>query len=273
MTLDASGPAVVGDGSGLPDGAGDPGRVLRALQADARLLRDHTSLRPFPVAVSARDAGELGAALRGLPAATSIFVARTEAARAREVQRVLAHEGGVPVITEQDTQAIALTAEVLVRLRRARIAPFDARVVVAGPPVVPLLPALLTVAGIGDVTSWNRDDAHGFPLSSVTREADVVVDLLGLAPAPGEAGYQLVAPGDPAAALLALPGLLSAVHERAAAGKLSGHPMAHIEVHRACAQALARLTPVDRVLPEIADPDLTRRVADAAGEALGPRRR
>ncbi|UMP06776.1 hypothetical protein [Amycolatopsis sp. EV170708-02-1] len=41
---------------------------------------------------------------------------------------------------------------------------------------------------------------------------------------------------------------------------------------RACAQALAGLTPVDRMLPDLADPELTHRVARAVTEALRPRR-
>lgn len=126
--------AIVGAGSALPGSAArDPGAVLAALELDARLLRDHTPVTPIQVAVTARNAVELEAALRALPAATdAIFLTATDPARARTVQQHLAREGRRPVITEHDTLAIALAAMTLVTLHRGKTAPFNARVVVTG---------------------------------------------------------------------------------------------------------------------------------------------
>ncbi|MFI7117852.1 hypothetical protein [Amycolatopsis sp. NPDC049868] len=272
----AGGLAIVGDGSALPDASvADPGAVLAALDIDARLLRGHTSLNPFPVAVTARDAGDLATALRSLPgAATAVFLARTDPVRARAAQRNLAASGRIPVITEQDTLAIALAATVLVTVRRADIAPGDARVVVAGPGVAPLLVPLLMAVGVGDIASWNQADALDFPLSGFARDANAVIDLVGAAnglrPAfQTDPSSMVLTAGDPVAHLLALPGLLLALRKGPIAS-LAGDPLEHLDAHRACAQALATLTPVDRVLPELADPDLTHRVARAVTEALRP---
>lgn len=272
----AAGLAIVGDGSALPgSAAGDPGMVLAALDADVRLLRAHTALNPFPVAVTARDAGDLATGLRSLTAAAAaVFLARTDPVRARAVQRDLAGTRRIPVITEQDTLGIALVAMTLVTLRRAEIAPDNARVVVVGPGVVPLLVPLLMAVGVGDIASWKQADAQGFPLPVLARDAHAVIDLLGAA-----AGLQpafetdpsriVLTSSDPVGHLLALPGLLRALQEGPIAG-LAGAPLDHLDAHRACAQALAGLTPVDRALPELADPDLTRRVARAVIEALRP---
>nr|WP_166639474.1 hypothetical protein [Amycolatopsis sp. SID8362] len=266
--------AIVSDGSGLPcAAAGEPGDVFDALAADVRLLAAHTSLRPFPVAATARDAGELAAAVRALPAGTAaVFLARTDPVRARTVQCDLARSTGIPIVTEEDTLAIASATQVLVALRRAEIAPFNARVVVAGANTVPLLALLLTAAGIGDTVSWTTADALGFPLSGVVRDAAIVVDLADAATAirpifGDQAPLTLRRSSDPAAHLLALPGLLRALRDVPRPG-WAGDPARHVEVHRACAQALVTLVPVDRLLPELADPDLVRRVAEATVDVL-----
>ncbi|MFD9894081.1 hypothetical protein ACFWY9_32430 [Amycolatopsis sp. NPDC059027] len=271
----AAGLAIAGDGSALPGAEGDPGAVLAALSSDARSLRDHTSLNAFPVAVAARDAGDLSAAVRALPTGiTAVFLARTEAARARAAQRDLA--GGVPIITEQDTLGVALAASVLVALRRKDIPCRSGRVVVTGAEAAPLLVPLLMAAGVGDIASWRPADAPGFPLAAITRDAAAVVDLtcatgsrtIAEDPAPA-----VIVPDDPFAHLLALPGLVRALRERPDSRR-HADPLYQLEVYRAGAQALAALAPVDRVLPELSDPDLTRRVADAAAAALsGPRPR
>jgi len=252
--------AVLGDGSGLPGGVpGDPGAVAAALESDVQLLRSHTSLAPYRVAVTARDAHDLAVAMRAV-AGDAIFLARTEIARARAVQQEFARTGRVLVITEQDTLAIGLAAAVLVTLHRAEVAPFSARVVVAGPSRLPLLVPLLMAAGVADLASWQEKDASRFPLSSVSREADAVVDLIGAADGLDRV---LAAPADPVAHLLALPGLLSA---------LSRAPGGGLDAHRAAVQALVTLTPVDRIVPDLADPDLSHRVARAVSETRQPPR-
>ncbi|WP_020660061.1 hypothetical protein [Amycolatopsis benzoatilytica] len=266
--MTASGLAVLGDGSALPGGvSGDPGAVSAALESDVQLLRNHTMLTPYRVAVTARDAGELAVAARAVAEnASAIFLARTEAARARAVQQDFARTGRVLVVTEQDTLAIGLVAAVLVILRRTEVAPLNARVVVTAPSRLPLLVPLLMAVGVADIASWNEADASGFPLSSVSRDASVVVDLIGAA-----TGLPRVvaAREDPVAHLLALPGLLYALGKEPIGG-CAGDPMGGLDAHRAAVHALVTLTPVDRIVPDLADPDLSYRVARAVLETRKP---
>lgn len=263
---DRSGLAVVGDGSAAHGSTGtDPSEVLAALRSDVRLLRDHEPIAAFPVAVTIGDAGQLSAALRTLPAGTTaIFLARTEPNRARAAQVDLARTSTMPVITEQDTAGMALTAALLVTLRRLGAAPQASRVVVAGSRTLPLL----TAAGIADIASWNEADAATFPLPAVARDATAVVDLVGATGSLPPTEVPVLVP-DPVGHLLALPGVLRALRETPAAG-FAADPLYRLDVHRACACALVSLTPVDRVLPDLADPDLTDTVARAATEALQP---
>ncbi|HKN52390.1 MAG TPA: hypothetical protein VJX66_07820 [Amycolatopsis sp.] len=265
---------IVSDGSGLPEPVrGDPAGIFAALAMDVRLLRDHTFLNPSSAVVAARGVDELAAAVRALPAsATALFLARTDPLRARAVQRDVARSRRIPIVTEEDTLGIALAAAALVTLHRAGIALPDARVVVAGADKVPLLALLLMAAGVGDIASWTTVDAEGFPLSGVARGASLVIDLADAAgtirPVFGdEMPLTIVRPGDPVAHLLALPGLLRALWDVPTPG-WAGDPARQVEVHRAGARALAALAPVDRGLPELADPDLTCRVAQAVVDVL-----
>jgi hypothetical protein len=270
-----SGLAVVGDGSAMRrDTIADPGDVLAALKSDVRLLRDHVQVRAFPVPVTARDAGQLGSALRALsPDTTAIFLARTEAGRARAVQRELGGSARIPVVTEPDTTVMALVAAVLVTAARAGVPPEEIRVVVAGARALPLLVPVLMTAGIGDIASWDTSDAVAFPLPGVVRGATAVIDLVGAAarlPPTFDADVPVVVP-DAIGHLLALPGVLRALRE--ALVPVPGYWVEEwhrLDVHCACARALAALTPVDRVLPELADPDLTDVVARAATDVLFP---
>jgi len=238
---------IVSDGSGLPEPVrGDPAGIFAALAMDVRLLRDHTFLNPSSAVVAARGVDELAAAVRALPAsATALFLARTDPLRARAVQRDVARSRRIPIVTEEDTLGIALAAAALVTLHRAGIALPDARVVVAGADKVPLLALLLMAAGVGDNASWTTVDAEGFPLSGVARGASLVIDLADAAGTIRPVfGDEMPTPG------------------------WAGDPARQVEVHRAGARALAALAPVDRGLPELADPDLTCRVAQAVVDVL-----
>ncbi|MFI5611602.1 hypothetical protein [Amycolatopsis sp. NPDC051903] len=263
--------AIVGDGS-ASGRLRDAGGVLAELEADARLLRAHTPLNPQAVAVTARDEEDLAAAVRALPAGVStIFLARTESGRARAVQRELARDGRSPIITEQDTRAIALVAMTLVSLHRRAVAPFNARVVVTDSAAVPVLLPLLMACGVGDISSWRTEDARVFPLSVIAQDVNAVIDLVGAAAdleavAGVDVISEVLAAGDPVAHLLALPGLTCAL----GTARAGGTALQQFGVHRATAHALASLTPVDRKLPDLADPDLTARVAHAVSEALTP---
>ncbi|WP_406630287.1 hypothetical protein [Amycolatopsis sp. WGS_07] len=257
-----TGLAVVGDSA--PD---EPEPSLALLRSDAQAIREHTGVPASAFAVRSRNAGELSAALRSLPAEVeAVYLTGTEPAKARAAQRDIASGGGVPVITEEETSGIVLTAAVLTRTRRLQVAPFAAKVVVAGSDTMPLLVPLLVASGIGEVVAWRRDDAAGYPLSEVARNATVVVDASG-----DLGGTVLVAP-DRSAGLLPLPGLFAALR-RGLVARPVNDPLYQLDVHRACAHALTTLTPVDRLLPELSDPDLAVRVLDAIEEALRPPRR
>ncbi|SEC90796.1 malate dehydrogenase (oxaloacetate-decarboxylating) [Amycolatopsis tolypomycina] len=222
--------------------------------AAARLLTDHTPLRAVARTVPA-DAPGLVAAVRALDA-DAVFLTGADRVATRTAQLALA--GELAVFTAEDTLAIALTAAVQVALSRRGRTPADARVLVAAPSTLPLVIPVLLAAGTADIMLWHPADAAAFPLAQLARDVDVVVDLSGRhEPGPRPA---VVAPGDPVAPLLALPGLLQG-------GPRTGDPQAHPDVHAACARALAGLTPVDRLLPELADPDLASRVAGAVAAA------
>ncbi|MFE3785545.1 hypothetical protein ACFXPA_46060 [Amycolatopsis sp. NPDC059090] len=118
---------------------------------------------------------------------------------------------------------------------------------------------------MGDIASWNHDDASGLRRSSVARGANIVVDLISAASA-AQPAFDAVLPhvisttADPVTHLLALPGLLRALR-REPIGGFVGDPMDSVDPHRASVHALVTLTPVDRAAPDLADPDLTGRVA------------
>ncbi|WP_235022414.1 hypothetical protein [Amycolatopsis alkalitolerans] len=170
-------------------------------------------------------------------------------------------------MTEQDTTAIALTAALLTTLRRSGIPPDSTRVVVAGTEKLPTLVPLLMATGIGDITSWNDTDALAFPLAVVTRDATAVIDVARPTSTRTFTPDLPILVPDGIGHLLALPGLLRALRENLGSG-FGAAPLHRLDVHHACVQALAALTPIDRALPEPADPDLTTTVARAATRIL-----
>lgn len=236
---------------------GGIGATSTTLRRFAAAIEDLAGLRTRVVAT---DYG-----LHGLGADVSaVFLARTDLERAQRARDVLT---GIPVVTDQDTAAIALTAAVLTTLSRAGRAPRLSRVVIAGANTMPVLSRVLLVAGIGDVTTWNPADALAFPLRRVAAEADAVINLVG-----GGGRYAWPRHGIPAVIvpdpardpMLAAPGLLQV---------LARHPAAKLtlDVHHACALALAAATPPGDQLPRRPDQSLTRRIADAAlHTALAP---
>ncbi|MYW89694.1 hypothetical protein G3I59_03400 [Amycolatopsis rubida] len=257
-----AGLAVVGDSA--PD---EREPSLPLLRADAQAIREHTGVPASAFAVRSRNAGELSVALRSLPGEVeAVYLTGTEPAKARAAQRDLAASGGIPVITEEETAGIALAAAVLIRSHRLQVAPFAAKIVVAGSDTMPLLVPLLVASGVGEVVAWRRADAAGYPLAEVTRNATVVVD------AAGELGGPALARPDRSACLLPLPGLFAALRRGLVARPVSD-PLYQLDVHRACAHALTTLAPVDRLLPELSDPDLAVRVLNAIAEALRPPRK
>lgn len=260
--------AVVSDGSGLRHRgrAVDSASVYPVLADYATLIGDLTGLPAHPIAVTATDAEQLATSLRSLPVDIgAIFLTNTDPARARAAQRALREVGGLPVITDQDTTAIALAASVHTTLARAEHAPSVSQVVIAGAEHMPVLVPLLMAVGVGDIISWNEADAHNFPLYRVARRADVVVDLLGGARERAEIAEgsrrAVIGSDDPGCHLLALPGLLTAVVR-------TPEPVLDVALYRVCALALAACTPPGQLVPTLGDPAVTDHVARAATHTL-----
>lgn len=166
---------------------------------------------------------------------------------------------GVPVVTAEDTIAIALAAALTTTLARAGRRPRSGHVVIAGADTLPLLFPLVMLGGIGQVTKWNQADALTFPLHAVAADADAVIDLIG-ATAP-DLEPAVITPNRERDTVLALPGLVQAV-ANAPGARLD------IEVHRACVLALVMATPPTAVLPQGPTRELTDRIAGAAATAL-----
>lgn len=170
----------------------------------------------------------------------------------------------VPVLTWQDTTAIALAAAVSTTLARAGRAPRSSQVVIAGADALPILCPLLMMSGAGTVTTWNLTDAHAFPLHRVAMGADVVIDLVGAMPDGGDGsgfGPAVITPDHERDTTLALPGLVRAILQTPGA-------RLDIEVHHSCALAVVMGTAPDEMLPREPDHKLTDLVAAAATTAL-----
>ncbi|MFJ8962708.1 hypothetical protein ACIRG5_25280 [Lentzea sp. NPDC102401] len=191
----------------------------------------------------------------------AVVLVRTDPER---VQRVRGSLVGVPVVTDQDTTAIALAAALHTTLSRADRAPQSSQVVIAGARTMPGLCPLVLAAGIGSITTWNPSDALVFPLRRIAADADVVINLVGGGGRfawPRHAVPAVIVPDTGRDPLLALPGLLQT---------LVRHPDTRltVEMQHACALALAAATPPGNQLPRQADHALVTQVADAATTAL-----
>jgi hypothetical protein len=252
---------VAGDGSTHPDPSTPVEPVLRRYAA---VIQDVTDLPACVLPLEADEPQRMRSVLRDLPADVGVIV--FVQTLPEYIRKALADVDGVPVLTDRDASAIAITAALLATLTDAGRAPRSSRVVIAGANTMPALCPLLVTAGIGDITTWNLADALGFPLGRVAAGTDAVVDLLGgtaahirmLAP------YSrpiVIAPDSLRDPLLALPGLLSAIL-RSPGSQLDLH------VHHACALALVAATPRGQQLPGGPDRALTGHVADAATRAF-----
>lgn len=167
----------------------------------------------------------------------------------------------VPVLTGQDTTAIALAAAVSATLARAGRVPRSSQVMIAGAAALPVLCPLLMISGVGTVTTWNHVDAHAFPLYRVASGTDVVIDLLGALNGMDGVGPVVILPDHERDTALALPGLVRAMVQTPGA-------RLDVNVHHACALALVMGTPPDELLPHQPDRELTDRIAAAAAAAL-----
>lgn len=173
--------AVISDGSA--PAAGQWGRPLEsALARDVALLE---GLAGIPVRthrcahrVDEPTIEQVRALIAQLPeSVAAVFLTRTDPARSRALQQHAEHAGGPPVLTDEDTRAIALAAATTLYLRRIGRDPRDARILVTDANTLPTLAPLLVVVGIGDIALWNSADAPRFALSRAARDADVVLHI------------------------------------------------------------------------------------------------
>jgi len=247
--------AVLSDAS---DFHREPGSsALTGLLGSAALLRAHTGLVATAQLVTADSTEELITAVRQVAPdfPGGIYLSYTDPARGIAAQAAL--NGTVAVITDRQTTAVALIAAALTTLARAGTAPAAGRLVIVGAERNPLVAALAVAAGIGEIDSWGPDDAHNFPLGTLSRRGAVVIDLLDpLGPAAHrwqadapDSSTPVLAVEEPTTALLALPALLAATQHAGRRPGLSGHLV--------CAHALVARTPPDQVLPALSDPGLS----------------
>lgn len=229
--------AVIGDGSAHPrTGAWRP--LATALAADADAIERLGGVRTVALPVAA-DGDSLESRLRDLAAdVAAALITRTEPERARTSQHRLDTEDGRPALTEEDTDAIALTASALAYLRRIGRHPSGARVLVAGASRMPVLTPVLIGCGIHEVDMWNESDERWLPLRHAVRDADVVLDLLRGRElsrlAPDRPDGSVLSAGGAHGPAVAAPGMLRALAE---------YPPGTIEVgveqYCECARAIA----------------------------------
>lgn len=226
------------------------------------LIHDRTGPAARPVCVVAHDAMRLSAGLRGLPAEIGRFLV----IRPNRAHCAAGEDSGLPVVTVAAMAAVAVTAALLGTLRRRGMQPRQTRVLIAGSATMPVLCPLLAAAGVGELTSWDRRDAGRFPLRGITRDVEVVIDLLGCGrdltdAARGRSGLIIITPDTTSWALLALPGMLHAL-------ATAHDPRLDVALYYACALALGKASPPGRVLPDPTDPELGPAIEQAATHAL-----
>jgi malic enzyme len=233
----------------------------------ADFLNHHSGLEIAPVPVDA-SLEDTVAALSPRYAAVCLHHANAEQADAVR-DRLRSRQPALPVLdTGDDATAVTVVAALLNAARQAGIPLPGSRVVVVDALTVPETAALLTAAGVRDLTFVDSRVPVAGALGDVPARYDVLIDLSmpdsddprwvdDLAPpaisltvgsvdadaAPRRPGSHRLHP------LLALPGLLSAsVHRRITVD--IGHRLA-------AAHALARLAGPGHLLPDPLDPHLT----------------
>jgi hypothetical protein len=195
----------------------------------------------------------------------AVYLGGLDQALARRQKAEFLETATIPCLTREEMTTVGLTARLLVLLSRAGRSPGSARVVIVESTAIPTLCTMLLAVGVGDIVSWEPTDALSYPLRRITYHSDAVIDPAGggvpvVLPTSEEGQPPLIA-ADPACPLLALPGLVQALHRHPGA-------QADIDVLRACVYALAARTGNDRWRPDRDDPELTPTVLAMAGRAL-----
>lgn len=238
-----------------------------AMEDYAALASDRAPVRVLCVPLSRADVHTVASRVADLRSRVSaVFIVGLGPSSSASVQRIVASLGGPVVITELDV----VTAAAIRALRDRDISPRRGRITVTHPELAPRLGPLLLASGSGSVTSWHERDALAYPLRHVMARNDILIDLAGTAPKRAAPGRTLTLPTELFDyGCLVLPGLLSA---------LCRHKVAtlSIEVLSACAQALALVTPAERMLPELDErllvPAVARHVTRALDERTEQRR-
>lgn len=268
--------AVVSDGS-APGAAGQGRPTEAALGDDVSLLEGLAQVPVLAHPVAAPDVEQIVTLIGQLPdSVAAVLLTRTDPARARGVQRRVEQAGGPPVLSDEDTRAIALTAAAAAYLRRLDRNPHSARILVAGVIAMPILTPLLIAAGFPDITMWNSVDAPRFPLRRAARDADVVLDVLtdpdpDTTPHADAAGLVMDRPEGSVINLSGLDGRLLVAPGLVRA--LVDHPAGTFELglglYQICAAAVAAATPPRYRLPDLLhDRVITATITDAIAAAL-----
>jgi hypothetical protein len=235
-------------------------------------LRDYSGRSAFPLR-AARDDGRLTPAFTKLPAEEgAVFLANADPAQAHRPQQMLRNLPGVPVVTDQETSAVALTAALLTSVNRTGLRPGASRVVLVEADTLPILRPLLAAAGFVGLAQWSQADSGDVPLKALAHGASAIVDLTGdgrgtAAVEDAEPDCAVISPDDPLGLLLPVPGLMRSVLDFPATLTASDLSV-RSELYCACAYALAAAAPPDGLLPELADPAVPRNVAQAANAVL-----
>jgi malic enzyme len=255
-------------------------------ESAAAFLRYHSGLEITPLTVDARD-GSLAEAIAELgPGYTAVCLHHARPEHVDAVRRRLSRsQPDLPVLdTGDDGGAVAMVAALINAVRRARATFAGARVLIIDADAAPGIGALLTAAGVRDLTFADRRTADAV-LDDMPAHYDALIDLSigatgphgrrpGLVPPDitltFEPGADEPGPGAIVATgpnrvhpLLALPGLLSvAVRHRVGIDVTDRFAAAH---------ALARLAPPGELLPDARDPRITAAVYDAAARPVRPR--
>ncbi|MBB6375885.1 malate dehydrogenase (oxaloacetate-decarboxylating) [Pseudonocardia eucalypti] len=222
-----------------------------------------------PVRDSAGLVGQLLALCERSPEIAVLVLAHCAPERAPAMRMI----ADVPVVPVSDVVAVGLAAATVTALNRSGRAPAHSRVVIAGASAMPALCPLLIGVGVGDITSWNLEDATTCSLMSIAAHADVVINLLARAPGLSSVcaahSDPVVLTPEPLDPLSVLPGLTRALVEMPATDH-TVYRDRYDEVLLACVFALVMAAPPGRPRPPGPSGALAARIADAATRALHP---
>ena len=211
-----------------------------AMEDYAALIDDRTPMRAVPLPLPRGGVDTVASAITGHPTRLSaVLIVGLAASESAAVQRRVADTAGPLVIAEIDVVSAALAAAVMTMLRsrglnRERASSSDGRRRVGA-----ATRADLIACGIGELTTWRRDDAEDYPLTRLMEHNDILIDPNAAAPMPLAPDRTVTIPHDPFDfGALVLPGLL---------GALCGHGVAALDIEHlaAATSAVALLTPSD----------------------------